>query len=77
MDIRTERFMKTERGIALHATLTSMARSKHYKTETSYSPGYKNGQSFVMKQMAYMSQYPDLNYNQYVSNLKLKTRIKT
>lgn len=41
-----------------------------------YSTADKNGVTFVDKHMKYMSQYPSLNCVQYVSNLKLMTKVK-
>lgn len=41
-----------------------------------YSTADKNGVTFVDKHMRYMSQYPSLNCVQYVSNLKLMTKVK-
>ena len=51
-----------------------MARSKEYNTSTSYSTFDPKGLGFVEKQMKYMSQYPNMNHAQYVSNLKIMTR---
>ena len=41
-----------------------------------YSTSSKDGMSFVDKHMRYMSQYPTLDRQQYVQNLKLMTKIR-
>ena len=53
-----------------------MEKSLLYNTKSIYSTKEKGGVSFVEKHLNYMSQYPALNCQQYVSNLKLMTKIK-
>ncbi len=60
----------------LRSELVKMARSKKYNIQSSYySTNDKNGLTFVDKHMKYMSQFPALNCEQYISNLKLMTKI--
>lgn len=54
-----------------------MTQSTDYNTRTSYSTSDENGITFVDKHMKYMSLYPTLDCAQYVSNLKMKTKIRT
>lgn len=74
MNTRTKSFTESEEGKLLRQTLTEMTQNKQYNTRTTYSTNDANGLSFVDKHMRYMSQYPNLNYAQYVSNLKLITK---
>ena len=76
INTRTKIFFESEQGKTLRDELTKMAKSKNYNTNTMYSTYDPNGMSFIDKHMKYMSQYPTLNYNQYVSNLKVMTKIK-
>lgn len=57
--------------------LAKMVKSQQYNTRSTYSTHDVNGLNFVEKHMKYMSQFPDLNCLQYVSNLKLMTKQNT
>lgn len=74
MDTRTKAFFESEGGKAQYAELMSMTESDDYNTTKSYTTLDANGLSFVKKHMKYMSQYPNMNHAQYVSNLKLMTK---
>lgn len=52
-----------------------MSNSGEYNTRTLYSASVNDSQTFIDKHMKYMSLYPNLNYKQYVSNLKLMTKV--
>lgn len=75
MNNRANSFMTSETGTLLRTELEKMAKSKLYNTKSIYSAFDKDGLTFVDRNMRYMSQYPNLNYEQYISNLKLKTKI--
>ncbi|AHB42544.1 hypothetical protein RAAC3_TM7C00001G0702 [Candidatus Saccharibacteria bacterium RAAC3_TM7_1] len=51
-----------------------MVKSQQYNTRTMYSAQDVNGLGFVEKHMRYMSQFPNLDCLQYVSNLKMMTK---
>lgn len=74
MNTRLKAFSESEQGILIRQELIKMAKSKDYNTVSSYSLSDPNGLSFVEKQMKYMSQYPNMNYQQYLSNLKVMTK---
>ncbi len=74
MNTRLKAFSESEQGILIRKELVSMAKSKEYNTSSSYSSLDLSGLSFVEKQMRYMSQYPNMNFAQYVANLKIMTR---
>ena len=74
MDARTKAFFESDKGKAQHTELVGMTKSDDYNTANSYTTIDPNGLSFVKKHMKYMSQYPNMNHAQYVSNLKLMTR---
>lgn len=77
INLRTKQFSETVGGSYLHEELLKMAKSKHYNTRSMYTTldTDNNQQTFVEKHMKYASQFPNLNYAQYVSNLKLMTKI--
>lgn len=74
MNTRAKSFSESEEGKLLRQTLVEMTQNKQYNTRTTYSTNDVNGLSFVDKHMRYMSQYPNLDCAQYVSNLKLITK---
>jgi len=74
MNTRIKSFSDSERGTLLREELVKMTQSKDYNTLTSYSTVDPNGLTFVEKHMKYMSQYPTMNHEQYVSNLKLMSK---
>jgi hypothetical protein len=59
----------------LRVQLIEMTHDEKYNTNTTYSTSDKDGLTFVEKHMRYMSLYPNLNFEQYMSNLRLKTKI--
>lgn len=67
--------MNSSRGLELRDELVKMTESKNYNTQSTYSTIDKDGLTFVDKHMRYMSQFPLLNCEQYLSNLKLKTKV--
>lgn len=76
MNSRTKQFLESEQGALLRIELVNMTKSRKYNTRSMYSTLDKDGITFVDKHMKYMSMYPSLNCAQYVSNLKLMTKIK-
>jgi len=74
MNTRIKLFSESEQGIVLREELVKMTQCEDYNTRTRYSTVDPNGESFVEKHMKYMSQYPTMNHQQYISNLKLMTK---
>ena len=73
-------FFESEEGQEVERTLISMALDKAYNTEASYSANietYPNHQiPFVDKHMNYLRAHPATDPTQYLSNLRLMTRIR-
>jgi hypothetical protein len=73
-------FFETLAGIRARQLLAEMVADTSFKTETYYSanvvlhPG--NQMSFVDKHMEYLRAHPSTDPEQYISNLRLMTRIK-
>ena len=72
-------FFDTEEGVAALQKLKAMSLSEVYNTPSSYSANTRlypdNLIPFVDKHMFYLRDHPNLDVTQYVSNLKLMTRI--
>ena len=74
---RAKDFLTSAEGIAAHADLVAMEKDKGYKTVATYSPASENGHlSFIDKHMNYLSSHASVNAAQYVSNLRLITKIR-
>lgn len=74
MNTRAKAFYESEKGVLARKELVSMTESEQYRTRSTYSSQIASQRSFVDKHMKYMSQFPDLNCAQYISNLKLMTK---
>lgn len=75
---RAKDFLASPEGIAAHAELIEMENDKNYKTVSTYSPSSEDGcLLFIDKHMNYLSSHAGVNAAQYVSNLRLITRIRT
>jgi hypothetical protein len=74
---RAKDFLTSPEGVAAQADLEEMERDKGYKTVATYSPASENGHlSFIDKHMNYLSSHTGVNASQYVSNLRLITKIR-
>ena len=73
-------FLLTDEGIAAREALERLANDLAFNTPSSYSANSTlypdNTQPFVEKHMAYLVAHPTLDPEHYVSNLRLKTRIR-
>src|ERR1700757_2232936 len=69
-------FLKTEKARLLREELLAMVKSPEYNTRPIYSTVESEGSQFVEKHMNYMSDFRNMDHWQYVSNLKLKTKIR-
>ena len=74
---RAKDFLVSPEGLAAYADLIEMEKDKGYKTVSTYSPSSENGDlSFIDKHMNYLSSHAAVNAAQYVSNLRLITKIR-
>lgn len=73
-------FFESEEGRQAQRALIVMAADSTYFTEPSYSANtmqYPNNlMPFVEKHMNYLNAHPSIDTEQYVSNLRLMTRIR-
>ncbi len=68
-------FIKSEKGVALRAELEAMVKSRKYNTRLYSLTSDPKGVHFIEKHMTYMSSYLTMDHMQYVSNLRLMTKI--
>ncbi|MCA9335172.1 hypothetical protein KC953_03445 [Candidatus Saccharibacteria bacterium] len=69
-------FMESEKGRSLREQLEMMVESPLYNTHAFSLNGDPEGAVFVNKHMHYMSSHRSMNHSQYLSNLKLMTKIR-
>lgn len=68
-------FLKSEKAQLLRGILVEMTKSPLYNTRIQGLADYPDERRFVEKHMTYMSGFPRMDHVQYVSNLKLMTKI--
>jgi hypothetical protein len=74
---RAKNFITSPEGIEAHSILMAMVNDEGYKTVSTYSPSSADGNLlFIDKHMNYLSSHTAVNAGQYVSNLKLITKIR-
>jgi hypothetical protein len=73
-------FFESEEGAEVKRVLGLMASDSSYNTASRYSANSDlypdNVMTFVDKHMHYLSAHPSTNPQQYISNLRLMTRVK-
>jgi hypothetical protein len=73
-------FLVSEEGVIARKALQELADDLKFNTQGSYSAdgvAYPdNVQPFVEKHMRYLAAHPNLDAQHYISNLRLKTRIR-
>lgn len=69
-------FLKSEKADLLRKELQAMVDDPRYNTLLRYSIATPDGSNFIAKHMEYMSCHPTMNHEQYVSNLKLMTKLQ-
>ncbi len=73
-------FPDSDEGIVTKQKLSSMVSDTTYTTESGYNANVllypDNDISFVDKHMRYLSEHQNVNPQQYLSNLRLMTRVR-
>lgn len=77
---RTTNFFTSPEGLEIVETLTVMAADATYNTRSSYSANSTlypdNVMTFVDKHVNYLIKHPTMDPQQYISNLRLMTRVR-
>ena len=74
---RAQDFLKSEAGIQAYTELLRMIEDDSYNTVSSFSPSAEDGKlSFIDKHMGYLCSHLSVNASQYLSNLRLITKVR-
>jgi len=74
---RAQEFLQSEEGVAAYDELLKMVGDTSYNTTSTFSPAAENGNLlFVDKHMNYLCTHLGVNTNQYLSNLRLITKVR-
>lgn len=77
---RKSNFFESEEGIEVKKSLQHMAEDLAFNTKSTYSANSTlhpdNRITFVEKHMAYLNTHPAINPREYISNLRLMTRVR-
>lgn len=71
-----EKYLKSDTAKDVRKELQAMFENPNYCTESSYSPSSEDPVSFVNKHLRYLSMHQKINHQQYLSNLRLMTKVK-
>jgi len=76
--LSVKKFLASEEATSLRAELEKMVTSPLFNTKSTYSPASLDSDLlFVDKHMTYLSKHPTTNPQQYLSNLRLMTRLRS
>ncbi|MGY4893414.1 MAG: hypothetical protein ACO1N2_01830 [Candidatus Saccharimonadota bacterium] len=74
---RAVEFLKSPEGVAVYEQLLEMVDDKGYNTASTYSPSSENGNLlFIDKHMSYLCSHAGVVPAQYLSNLRLVTKVR-
>lgn len=68
-------FFKSDKALQLRELLVAMTKDPAYNTHVQGIVDFPDEDRFIEKHMHYMGSYPRMDHFQYVSNLRLKTKI--
>lgn len=71
-----KQFLATETAVEIRKLLEQMEESPLYFTKATYQAGNPEDISFSDKHLAYISTHPAVQPDQYMSNLRLMTKIR-
>lgn len=75
---RGQKFLDSEEADLIRQDLIKMMKDRSFNTKATYSPAAIDGETmlFVDKHMNYLSKHANLAPDQYLSNLRLMTRVR-
>lgn len=74
---RAQAFLESEEGVAAYGELCRLVEDENYNTASSFSPSATDGNLlFIDKHMNYLCGHLSVNTTQYLSNLKLITKVR-
>jgi hypothetical protein len=76
LTLRQKAFLESEDAATVKMQLKLMVSDPVYNTRASYHSSILAGTSFVDKHMLYLSLHPAISIQHYLSNLRLKSKIR-
>ena len=73
---KQKEFLDSDIAAQARKELKRMSNDPLYNTRSRFTPMQNQALSFVDRHMKYLSEHPKLNPNQYLTNLRLMTRLK-
>ena len=74
---RAQEFLRSEAGRVVYDELVKMVEDENYNTASTFSPSAENGNLlFIDKHLSYLCAHLDVNCAQYLSNLRLITKVR-
>jgi hypothetical protein len=74
--VSRQQFLQSEKATILRKELQAMEKDPAYNTYVRYTLVASNGSQFVNKHMTYMANHLQMDHSQYVSNVKLMTKLR-
>lgn len=71
-----QKFLASDEAQLIRTDLKKMTKDPSFNTKSMYSAASADDVTFVEKHMKYLADHPKLNPQQYLSNVRLMTRIK-
>lgn len=71
-----QQFLVSDIAEEIKQQLALMEESPGYHTRTSYSPSKAEETSFTDTHIEYLSKHPNVKPSEYMSNLRLKTKLR-
>ena len=71
-----QKFLASDEAELIRVDLKKMTKDPCFNTKSMYSAASVDDVTFVEKHMKYLADHPKLNPQQYLSNVRLMTRIK-
>lgn len=69
-------FLASSEAEVIRVALRAMTIDPCFNTKSTYTASSDDGLAFIDKHMKYLGSHPKINPQQYLSNIKLMTRVK-
>ena len=76
LTLQQQSFFKSDAALNARSELTLMMGDVRYNTRATYRSGNEAGLSFVDQHLLYLSLHPNVSTQHYLSNLRLKSKIR-
>lgn len=72
----SQQFLASDESVTVREMLEAMVADPAYNTQATYSPWQEDEVSFFDKHFTYLCMHPNVKPREYISNLRLMTKIK-